>query len=170
MANNSVNASDLKEYLEKYSKEVGRITAASIRDELTETAFNAIVQFYEDYSPKSYQRHYYNFLEKSFRKYYSNAHGNIYRGGVEFTPQLMDDIYQSSNGYSSTQVTEQVFDTVYAGFHGVASTQIYPQGYEPRVIPHVMSPSPMEIIEKRRDEIVDNLQDYILKAQAKVKI
>ena len=170
MSNNSVDISSLKDYLEKYTKEVSRITAGTIRDELTETAFYAIVQFYEDYSPKHYKRHYYNFLEKSFRKYYSNAHGNVYRGGVEFTPQLMDDIYQSSKGYSSAEVTEQVFDTVYAGFHGVSSTQIYPQGFAPRFIPHVMSPSPMEIILDRRDEIVDNLQDYILKAQEKVKI
>lgn len=170
MPMNSVDISSLKDYLEKYTKEVGRIAAANIRDELTETAFNAIVQFYEDYSPKSYQRHYYNFLEKSFRKYYSNAHGNIFRGGVEFTPQLMDDIYQSSKGYSSSQVTEQVFDTVYAGFHGVASTQIYPPGTEPRVIPHVMSPSPMELIMNKRDDIENNLDKYIQKAQSKIKI
>lgn len=169
MSNSKVDVSGLKDYLEKYSKEVGRITAASIRDELTDTAFYAIVQFYEDYSPKSYHRHFYNFLEKSFRKYYSNAHGNIFRGGVEFTPQLMDDIYQSSKGYSSAQVTEQVFDTVYAGFHGVASTQIYP-GDSPRYIPPVMRPSPMELIMEKRDEIEDNLDKYIQKAQSKIKI
>lgn len=169
MAKGSVDISNLKEYLEKYSKEIGRITAAGIRDELTETAFYAIVQFYEDYSPKSYQRHYYNFLEKSFRKYYSNAHGNIFRGGVEFTPQLMDDIYQSSKSYTSAQVTEQVFDTVYAGFHGVASTQIY-AGDAPRYIPPVMKPSPMELVVTKRDEIEANLDKYIQKAQSKIKI
>ena len=134
MGLNSVNISGLKDYLERYAKEVGHLTAADIRDELTDTAFYAIVRFYEDYSPTSYKRHYYNFLEKSFRKYYSNAHGTIYRGGVELTPQLMDNIYQSSSGYSDSQITEQVFDTVYAGFHGVASTQIYP-GSAPRKIP-----------------------------------
>ena len=169
MAKNSVDISDLREYLENYSKEVCRVTAANIRDELTETAFNAIVQFYESYSPKSYQRHYYNFLEKSFRKYYSNAHGNIFRGGVEFTPQLMDDIYQSSKGYSSAQVTEQVFDTVYAGFHGVASTQIY-AGDAPRYIPSVMNPSPMELVISKRDDIENNLDKYIQKAQSRIKI
>lgn len=166
---NKVDVSSLKDYLEKYAKEVGRITAADIRDELTDAAFNAIVKFYESYSPRSYRRHYYNFLEKSFRKYYSNAHGTIYRGGVEFTPQLMDDIYQSSSGYSPAQVTEQVFDTVYAGFHGVASTQIYP-GSAPRYSPPVMRPSPMELILSKRDEIEDNLDKYIQKAQLKVRM
>ena len=166
---NNVDVSSLVDYLEKYSKEVGRITAVDIRDELTETAFNAIVAFYESYTPRSYKRHYYNFLEKSFRKYYSNAHGTIFRGGVELTPQLMDNIYQSSAGYSPAQVTEQVFDTVYAGFHGVASTQIYP-GEAPRFSPAVMRPSPMELILSKRDEIENNLDKYIQKAQSKVRI
>ena len=169
MGRNNVDVSSLKNYLEQYAREVGRVTAASIRDELAETAFNAIVKFYESYSPRTYRRHYYNFLEKSFRKYYSNAHGIVYRGGIEFTPQLMDDIYQSSRGYSPSQVTEQVFDTVYAGFHGVASTQIYP-GSSPRYSPPVMRPSPMELILSKRDEIEDNLDRYIQKAQLKVKI
>lgn len=169
MAKKKVDISELREYLEKYSREVGRITAASIRDELAETAFHSIVRFYEDYSPKSYRRHYYNFLENSFRKYYSNAHGNIFRGGIEFTPQLMDDIYQSSKGYTSAQVTEQVFDTVYAGFHGVASTQIYSSN-APRYIPPVMRPSPMDLITTKKEEIENNLNEYIQQAQTKIKI
>lgn len=174
MSKNSVDISSLTTYLEKYTKEVGRITAGTIRDELTEVTFSAIVKFYTDYTPKYYKRHYYNFLEKSFKKYYSNAHGNIYRGGVEFTPELMDDIYQNSKGYSSAQVTEQVFDTVFAGIHGVASSQIYDErsgNSNPRsVIPPVMNPSPMEIILMKRKEIIENLDSYLSNAQNKVKI
>ncbi len=170
MSNTKTNISQLTEYLEQYTKEVGRVAAGTIRDELTEETFSAIVKFYTSYTPRSYKRHYYNFLEHSFKKYYSNAHGNIYRGGVELTPELMDDIYQNSLDYSGPQITEQVFDTVYAGFHGVASTQIYPNNTNSRFIPPPMIPSPMELILTKREYIIGHIEKYIEKAQEKVRL
>lgn len=152
-----IDISSLSAYLEQYTKNILRITAASIRDELAETASSSLVAFYEHYTPRYYKRHYYNFLEYSYKKYYSNPHGTVYRGGIELTPDVMKNIY--------TIDTEQVFDTVFAGFHGVASTHMYPEGTAHQFVPPRMSPSPMEIILNKQKNIKNNIQQYILKAQ-----
>lgn len=157
-----VNIKPLTDYLNKYTKEVSRKTAGLIRDELADTATSAIAEFYEHYTPKHYHRHYYNFKKNSFQKYYSNPHGTVYRGGIELTPDLMDDIYSSP--------TYQVFDTVYAGFHGIASTHIYPRNTEHQFVPPRMIPSPMEIILKKQKKIQANMQHYITQTQNMIKL
>lgn len=147
---NNVSWNDVKKDLKKYIGNVLSGAAGRIRDDLTEEAFNSIVQFYTSYTPVSYHRHYYNFMEKSFEKYYSNPHGKIYRGGVRLTPEMMDDIYQDS--------TQEVFDSVYAGFHGVSSMFETPKSF---TVTPVMSPSPMEKVLERRDYIAMHIDDYI---------
>lgn len=135
--------------LKKYSKNFSIGMATQIRDDLTKSAAVAIEAFYQDYTPIYYQRHYYNFREKSFKKYYDNKHNHIIRGGVELSSENMDDIYQDS--------TQQVFDMVYAGYHGVASGFEEPYTFTPV---HVMKPSPLEIIEEYRDNIINHIDWY----------
>ena len=174
---NNIDLSELENHIKKYTKDVMRVTAGKIRDDLTEEAFTSIVKFYTSYSPKYYHRHYYNFMENSFKKYYANPHSKIYYGGVELTPEAMDNIYQDS--------TEEVFESVYAGFHGPASmigggyaTNL---GIEPRFfhqssgkytynIPERMKPSPIESLYIKQNEIENNIQDYIDYAQSRVNI
>lgn len=155
---------NLAKQLEQYAIQVCVKAAGLIRDELTETASNAIQAFYADYQPIYYKRHYDNFQKRSFRKYYSNPHNKIITGGVELTPNLMNDYYQDP--------VQEVFDMVYAGFHGPASA--IPIGYSTSnyvgfsnhftPVPQ-MKPSPMEMILERKEDIVNNINDYIWYAQ-----
>lgn len=152
-----IDLSGLEKTLMEYGNERLRQTAGKIRDTLYEEGKLAIEEFYNSYNPVFYRRHYYNFYNKSFKKYYSNAHGTVYRGGIELTPQNMDSIYQDP--------VEEVFDTVYAGLHGPAGA--ITTGYASiGGIPRNFSPvhrtnSPMERLLKKRDEIIDNLGDYL---------
>lgn len=153
-SNVSVDLSALENDLIKYFHKTLSHTAGIIADELTETAAFSIDAFYKDYSPRYYHRHYYNFENRSFRRYYSNPHGKNYSGGVEFTPDMMDDIYKDPVG--------EVFDMVYAGFHGVSSGYENPNTF---TVTPVMKPSPMEIILRKRDEIVKDINKYVQKGQ-----
>lgn len=143
-------SANLKTDLDKFSVEVSKELAKLVRQEMLETAQDAITKFYMDYDPVRYKRHYYNFMENSFRGYYKNPHNQIIRGGIELTPYLLDDIY----GKRNHDVTNVVFNLVYSGFHGNISATGYGQD-----IPR-MSPNPMEIIQKKRKYIVENINLY----------
>lgn len=158
-----IDLSGLEAYIIEYASNVARSVAGQIRDDLFDEAKLAIEAFYNSYSPKYYRRHYYNFYNKSFKKYYSNAHGTIYRGGIELTPENLDSIYRAS--------TDLVFDTVYAGLHGPADfgvgwgrTHDDLKNFSPMGTGEGISGGsavPMEMIEKKRDYIVDHIQAYV---------
>lgn len=148
---------ELKSDLKDYSAEISRKLAKQVRQELLETAKEAISLFYLDYTPLRYHRHYYNFLEKSFRGYYKNPHNQIIRGGIELTPYLMDDIY----GKQNHNVTDIVFNLVYSGYHGNISATGYGQEIQP------MKPNPIDIIYKKRRYIVENIQSFKKKVNLK---
>lgn len=149
-----VDVSGLEKDLTKYFHKTLSHTTGLIADELTETAAYSIEAFYADYAPIHYRRHYFNFQNNSFRRYYSNPHNKNYAGGVELTPDMMRDIYQDP--------TEEVFDSVYAGFHGVSSAFVAPYTF---TATPVMKPSPMGIILNKREEIVKNIDKYVKKGQ-----
>lgn len=158
-----IDLSGLEAYIKEYASNVARNVAGQIRDDLFKEAKLAIEAFYNSYSPKYYRRHYYNFYNKSFKKYYSNAHGTIYRGGVELTPENLDSIYRAP--------AEFVFETVYAGYHGPADfgvgwgrTHDDLKNFSPVGNGEGIESStavPMEMIEKKRDYIIDHIQEYI---------
>lgn len=158
MGKKSVSWNDVEDEIRQYCKKVLSNVAGQIRDELTQEAQNAIEDFYNDYNPLYYHRHYWNFYNNSFKKYYSNAHGVIFRGGVELTPQNMSDIYKEK--------PEWVFDSVYAGFHGIAGMFVSPKTFT--VTPR-MNPSPMEMLLAKRDNIVKNIDTYVANAEKNVK-
>lgn len=116
---------------------VGFATAA--RDDFNKAAQEAIEAFYDDYSPIKYRRHYYNFRENSFEKYYKNPHGQIVRGGIQFTPDSLDDIYKLDSTLVFSLVIEE-------GAHG---------GIAPK-FPPPLTPTPLEMVEQYRDEWVAN--------------
>lgn len=130
---------DLINFRKVFVKEAAKIS----RDELTKTAKDAILAFYHDYTPSSYQRHYYNFLNNSFKPLYKNNHNVSYSGGIWLTPEDLDQIYE---GDAMTDVA----DSVYGGYHG----NVKALGVEVD-IPE-MSPSPMEIILNKYDEMVSD--------------
>lgn len=131
---------ELSDYTTKFCKNIATI----VRDELTNTTMNAIAYFYTSWTPKTYERHYYNFMDYSFKKYYANPHNSIIRGGVELTPYRMKNIYEDP--------VSEVFDLVYHGFHG-ASAAI--NGNSP-----IMKPHPLDRIINYRDAIVKNISLY----------
>ena len=55
--NDSKLLEEIIEDLNVYTHNIGRLVAGRIRDELAETAYEAINEFYNDYTPHSYQRH-----------------------------------------------------------------------------------------------------------------
>lgn len=149
-----INKDGLKKSMEKAFGRVFAKAAGMIRDELTMEAKKAIEAFYNDYSPMYYSRHY-NFYG-SYAKYYSNSHGNIFKGGVRLLPSAIP------NDYGKYVTGAEVFDLVYSGFHGP------PIGHNigtPR-----MSPTPNEIILRKQEEIIANIGKYIGGAASGVHI
>ena len=143
----------LEDDLRKFRNNIAKFTIQKMADDLTETAKKAIEDFYSHYDPEDpsnhdgriyYYRHW-NF-RKSFKRYYEN-HSPRYIGGVEL---LVDDL---PNVYHDKGITSPatVFWRVYQGYHGIASYQ----GYVP-----IMSPSPIEIIKLKYDDIYDNRNNY----------
>jgi len=160
----SVDISALDEQIKNYVNSVASKTAGIIADDLTDEASSSISDFYNDYEPKYYRRHYYNLKENGFRRYYRNPHNTIFYGGVELTPEKMDDLYNAP--------PEQVFNTVMDGFHGVASMIssgnadmgfVRQTTFVPRMIP-----SPMDMLLDKRQYIEKNIDKYIEKAQRMV--
>lgn len=148
-----IDFGSLEADLRKYANNVCRNAASEIADELTKEALSAMGAFYSDYTPKQYNRHYYNFMNRSFRRYYKNPHNRIYKGGVEYTPGAMDNIYR---GYSPMEVYISVVEQ---GSHGPYGLTIVPP----------MKESPMEMVLNKRDEIEKNIQSYINRAKSKAQ-
>ena len=151
---NKIDLSGLERDLKKYFYKTLSHTASIIADELTEEARFSIDMFYKDYRPLYYHRHYYNFQKNSFKRYYSNPHGKNYAGGVDLTPDRMDDIYRDP--------VNEVFDMVYAGFHGPSSAFVSPKTF---TVTPIMTPSPMDIILKKQEKIAEQIEDYVIKGQ-----
>jgi len=157
MANSLID--NIKKDVKEYSKNVCKFASIEVREELAKTAYDTILQFYDDYEPVAYKRHYYNLEEKSFKKFYHNNHNTAFTGGIILSPEWMDDIYRAD--------TELIFNLVYEGFHGLKS---YVSPFRPAGSwGQIMNPSPMDIIEKKRDEIYKNPTSYINKAKIQAK-
>ena len=147
--NKIVILNDLIQDLKKYSSSICVSLATQVRDEMYDCAKYAINEFYNDYKPLYYKRHYKNFKKNSFRKYYYNPHNSIIRGGVELTPNELNDIYRADKNY--------VFNLVYSGFHGNVSMFPFTVG----TVPPIMNPSPLEILLDKRDCLINNIEDYL---------
>ena len=149
MRKNKINIEkELLNDLKKYASTVCVSLAGQVRDELYETARYAIEEFYNDYNPLYYRRHYYNFMNKSFFKHYKNPHNSIIRGGIELSFEQMDDIYRADKEY--------VFDLVYHGFHG--NVEAFPHSISN--VPSVMNPSPLDILYDKRNYLVASIDKY----------
>lgn len=146
---------ELKKDVVKYAANVSRYAAIETREDLARTAYEAVEAFYNDYEPIEYNRHYYNFEKKSFKKYYKNNHDRTFTGGIILSPDYMDDIYRGS--------TEFIFELVMEeGFHGLdAWNQL---DFRPSAPYHITKPSPIEIIEERQRQIASSPEPILHKA------
>lgn len=135
------NINQIKEYANKITSDV----AKRIAKELTHEANNVLLEFYSSYDPKYYRRHE-NFIRKfKPQKYYHNG-GQIFSGGVKLLTDSIPNVYQDK--------PSTVANFVYNGLHGWASVN-----WHGSVSP--MKPSPLNIINKKRDKIIKNIQKYI---------
>lgn len=129
-------------------------SAKKVREDLTATTHDVLLAFYSDYpDPVSYRRtpDHKNILRGSFMKFYANPHNVIIRGGVELSPDKMNDLYRVNKEY--------VFNEVYLGMHG--NVPMLPQ-YNPAtwITPSMMNPNPLERILDRRDWIVSHIVSF----------
>lgn len=133
--------------VEKIAKKKCQEGASYAADQLTLEATKAMYEFYGSYTPEMYSRS--GGLLNSYKRYYYNKHGNIYKGGVEIT--------ESSSGYHSVVTHDGVdsgFVTLlawYAGRHGFA--EALPEYYHVSNYPPVMSPTPYEMVIEKLPEI-----------------
>lgn len=131
----------LRADMNKLKNNISKYTIQEITNDLYEECQSAINDFYSQYEPKHYYRHY-NF-RKSFKKYKSH---NSYIGGIELLEDSLPNVYKGRNSSP-----ESVFWRVYLGFHGIATMQ----GYAP-----FMKPSPIERLYQKRDEIIQKKDMY----------
>ena len=149
MAKNKINIDNkLKQDLKKYASAVCTSLAGQFRDEMYKEAHFVIEDFYNDYEPIYYNRHYNNFRKNSFKKHYKNPHNSIIRGGIELTPNELDDLYRADKEY--------VFNLVYLGYHG--NVNMFPHTISN--VPSIMEPSPLDILLNKRDSLIENINDY----------
>ena len=136
--------------IENYCQNVAKFAAIRVRNELVLTMMSAIENFYADYTPKRYKRQ--GNLWNTFTGRYVNSHNKTYYGGIVLDPSLME------NGiYNATPETVYNATLVY-GFHGI-----------PFNAPAITSPSPIDVILDRYDEICENMETYASLGEAEAK-
>lgn len=131
--------------------------AKRVADEMEEAAKLAIETFYGSYGPSMYGRRVWNLTSNSHKRYYRN-HGTHASGGVQLTPENMASIYPSVFNTKSMP-GDYIFDLAYSGRHG--NTEALRQVIPNAAIPPVMSPSPMELVEKKQSEIAGKGSSYV---------
>lgn len=159
---------DLASEIEDFSKSIAKEMAIKSREDLYKAANNAITKFYNHYTPDYYKRHiipyYQHNINKGIKKYYHSPHGNIYSGGIELSPESMDDLYKIREDY--------IFNLILAGFHGnIPMLPQYGKDGTPisRNIPPIMSPSPLELILDERDRLIKSVSKDANDVAQKVK-
>lgn len=80
---------DALNYIKRQAQKKTSDLAHEAEEKLTNHYISLIDWFYADYQPKVYDRSFE--LYNSFKKFYKNSHGTIMYGGVEVTPDRMDD-------------------------------------------------------------------------------
>lgn len=153
----TIDTSDIERDIQNFYDNLGYALGKETAEYLDEVAYRAIEKFYEDYpksgndisslaselaglrsEPMYYQRHYYNFEDKSHKPKYKNEGRHYFYGGVELNSDFMDELYTSWNGGRFPAST--VFNYVYNGYHGNVG------------IPQ-MSPTPFKILEINTEKV-----------------
>lgn len=150
----SVDFSGIEAELERIATEKIKGAASKIADDLTKFSEHTILGFYDHYQPKVYKRH--GGLSGTYSRFYSNSHGNIFYGGVDLHPGTGTYKGWENGGYVSVDPEWPSALAIFNGMHG--NVEVLPKAGS---IPPRMSPSPYELIVKKRDEILNNLDSYV---------
>lgn len=177
MAKNNI-FDDIKADVKQYAMNISKYSAIEAREQLYRETKSAIDTFYADYTPGDYHqrkndfmadmvdndevsqyifaesrnvyRRTYN-LYNSYKKYYKNNHDRTFSGGVILSPDFMKDTYRGGR--------ELVFDLAYSGFHGLNSWEFgSPRPASPYA---VTSPSPMDMIEKKQNDMLNHIDQIV---------
>jgi len=165
----------LNNELQIFKSDIGNYIAAEASRRLSTAALDATRDFYIDYEPVRYKRHYQFYKSgksKAFKPYRnSNTLKGKYYGGIRLTPESLDDVYELDKydvyglvmgcviGKDATDDPDIVdYDSIYAlgGYHGPYS---YLQGDPPP-----MRPDPITRIFEELDNIYAEQDSLIKKA------
>ena len=132
-----VDTKGLEDDILKYMKTFSKAYAKEGSKQITQKAQSSIEMFYEDYTPKYYDRTF-NLKDKSYVPYYHD-NGKAFYGGVRITSDFMSSY--SSGGYMSHTYTEPIIiaQLAWHGWHGD------PTGYDGRFDPIRTTP-PLDIL------------------------
>lgn len=151
----NVKIQGLKEALEEIVRERVQKAASKIADELTVEAGFSIVRFYTHYSPIYYRGQ--GGLSDTYTRYYRNPHNVIYYGGVELHPG--SGSYSGWSGGRKVSVGSDFVSAlaVFNGMHG--NVEAFPHAI--KNVPPRMPQSPFELVNKKKDEIINNIDSYV---------
>ena len=139
---------DIREYLKTYARTFCGVAA----DELTRVAKSAMADFYNDYSPKVYQRTF-DLRDNSYKRYFRDNGRRVY-GGVRISAENMQPY---GNIWTGRLVDPEIIvnSAWEHGWHGRGDIGIPP-----------MSPTPLEIVRERMfdDKFISDLNDVATKA------
>ena len=146
MAKNKVNIKmdfidKLEADIKKLSHSVNSSLAHTMSKELEKEYNYVINNFYNEYTPKYYQRHNPGGLYKTYQRYYKNPHNRIYYGGIEITEDKMYDDYHNSR--------IDVLNSFLNGYHGHPRLGIY------------SSINTYDHMTRYRDFLSNHVNDYI---------
>lgn len=126
MSSNFKLSDKTKRKLEKQAVERAKELAIEARELLTEEYLYVVKNFYSEYSPKYYLRHFNNHYDlngllssgmgKTFGKYYKNSHGTHFHGGI---------CISTENMYKDYQDQESALNSFLNGYHGHPALGIY---------------------------------------------
>lgn len=116
-----------KKELKEKAKQKAKELAIEAREKLSQEYLDVISNFYSEYEPKYYLRHFNNKYDQSsllrsgmgrtFEKYYKNSHETIFSGGISISTDNMYDDYQDP------QI--DVLNSFLNGYHGHPSLGIW---------------------------------------------
>lgn len=118
----AINERALEKEIKKYLKTYAETYCRQASKELTEFAKDAIQKFYDDYTPKYYNRTY-DLLNNSFEPYYHN-NGRVIYGGVRITSSAMQP-YRGA-GISQHEIASSAWRI---GLHGFNNRDPYDRIY-----------------------------------------
>lgn len=139
---------DVEKYLKTYAKESSKYAAKK----LTEKAQYCMEYFYNDYSPKYYDRTY-DLRDNSYSLYIHN-NGNVYYGGVKISSDNMSPYYSSFSKVNTSDYTDPII-----------IAQLGWNGYHGNFEPVHTTPTPLEMLKEYfySNEFHDDVKEYASK-------
>jgi hypothetical protein len=160
--NINLNIKDLEEDILKYMKTFSKTYAKEGSKQIVKKTKSCIEMFYNDYSPKFYNRTF-DLKNNSYDPYYHD-NGKAFYGGVRITADFMSPYY--SGGIMDNNYTEPIViaQLAWHGWHGD------PTGYNGRFEP-IRTTSPLAVLQDfvHNKAFLDSIYEYADKKSSQHK-